>query len=199
MKCSTTAWLRGTDGSVTMQRDALNRTRASAEYPRIDPKDGLDLELTIDAEYQQVAEDELTRGVQRMKAESGLVVMVDPATGELLAVAHVPSVDPNNTATLDQATLRNRTITDTFEPGSIFKVVTATAALEKGVVRLDETFNGETREVHCSHRGRTHQAGHRQSSPWYRHVPLCRGAVQQHRDGQDLITDRRADDVRDRA
>jgi cell division protein FtsI (penicillin-binding protein 3) len=135
--------LRGTDGSVTMQRDALNRTRASAEYPRIDPKDGLDLELTIDAEYQQVAEDELARGVKRMQAESGLVVMVDPATGEILAVAHVPSVDPNNTATLDQATLRNRTVTDTFEPGSIFKIVTVTAALEKGVVRLDETFNGE--------------------------------------------------------
>jgi cell division protein FtsI/penicillin-binding protein 2 len=142
-------WLRGVDGSVTMQRDALNRTRASAEYPRIDPKDGLNLQLTIDAEYQQVAEEELAKGVQKMQAEAGLVVMVDPSTGEILALAHVPRVDPNNTATLDQATLRNRTITDMFEPGSVFKVVTATAALEKGVVKLDETFYGEKGRYNC--------------------------------------------------
>lgn len=136
-------WLRGEPGSVMMQRDALNRTRASAEYPRIDPKDGLNLELTIDAEYQQVAEEELARGVAKMRAEAGLVVMVDPSTGEILALAHVPRVDPNNTATLDQATLRNRSITDMFEPGSVFKIVTATAALEKGVVKPEELFNGE--------------------------------------------------------
>ena len=142
-------WLRGEDGSVTMARDALNRTRASAEYPRIDPKDGLNLELTIDAEYQQVAEDELARGVAKAGAEAGLVVMVDPSTGEILALAHVPRVDPNNTATLDQATLRNRTITDMFEPGSVFKVVTTTAALEKGVVKLDEVFYGEKGRYNC--------------------------------------------------
>jgi cell division protein FtsI (penicillin-binding protein 3) len=136
-------WLRGTDGYLIMQRDALRRTRPSADYPRVEPVDGQNLVLTIDAEYQQVVEEELAKGVQRTKAESGLVVMVDPLTGELLAVAHVPSVDPNNTASLEQSTLRNRTLTDTFEPGSVFKVVTATAALEKGVVRTDEMFYGE--------------------------------------------------------
>ncbi len=142
-------WLRGVDGSVTLQRDALNRTRASAEYPRIDPKDGLNLELTIDAEYQQVAEEELAKGVAKAGAEAGLVVMVDPSTGEILALAHVPRVDPNNTATLDQATLRNRTVTDMFEPGSVFKVVTTAAALEKGVVKLDETFYAEKGRYIC--------------------------------------------------
>ncbi|MBK7259565.1 MAG: hypothetical protein IPI01_17530 [Ignavibacteriae bacterium] len=90
-----------------------------------------------------MAEEELARGVAKMRAEAGLVVMVDPSTGEILALAHVPRVDPNNTATLDQATLRNRSITDMFEPGSVFKIVTATAALEKGVVKPEELFNGE--------------------------------------------------------
>jgi len=136
-------WLKGVDGNVTMQRDALRRTRPSVDYPRVEPIDGQNLVLTIDAEYQQVVEEELTTGVERTRAKSGLVVMVDPATGEILALAHVPSVDPNNTTTLDQATLRNRSLTDTFEPGSIFKVVTAAAALEKGVVRVEEKFYGE--------------------------------------------------------
>jgi len=136
-------WLRGTDGYVIMQRDALRRTRPSADYPRTEPIDGQNLVLTIDAEYQQVAEEELARGVARTQAEGGLVVMVDPTTGEILALAHAPSVDPNNTSQLDQASLRNRCITDTFEPGSVFKVVTAAAALEKGVVRTEEKFNGD--------------------------------------------------------
>ena len=114
-----------------------------SDYPRIEPIDGQNLVLTIDAEYQQVVEEELARGIARTKAESGLVVMVDPGTGEILSLAHAPSVDPNNTTTLDQATLRNRSITDTFEPGSVFKVVTAAAALENAVVRTEDTFYGE--------------------------------------------------------
>lgn len=136
-------WLKGIDGHVTMQRDALRRTRPSVDYPRIEPVDGQNLVLTIDAEYQQVVEEELAKGVALTKATSGLVVMIDPATGEILSMAHYPPVDPNNTATLDQATLRNRSLTDTFEPGSIFKVVTASAALEKDVVGVEEKFYGE--------------------------------------------------------
>ncbi len=136
-------WLRGTDGYVVLQRDALRRIRPSVDYPRVEPVDGHNLVLTLDVEYQDVVEEELAQGIARTQADGGLVIMVDPATGEILALAISPSFNPNRTGELDQATLRNRIITDTFEPGSVFKVVTIAAALEKDAVRLDEKFNGE--------------------------------------------------------
>ncbi len=136
-------WLRGSDGFVTMQRDALRRTRQSPEYPRVDPVDGQNILLTIDAEIQAIVEEELEKGVARTKAESGLAVMVDPATGAVLAMANVPSFNPARAALLDPAVQRNRVITDSFEPGSVFKVVTASAALETGVVRTGEKIFAE--------------------------------------------------------
>lgn len=136
-------WLRGRPGLVILQKDALRRTRLSMDYPRIDPVDGQNLVLTIDADIQSVVEEELERGVTRAQAEGGQAVMVDPATGEILAMATYPSVNPNNTAGLTQDALRNRVITDAFEPGSIFKLVTVSSILENNAARLDEKINAE--------------------------------------------------------
>jgi cell division protein FtsI (penicillin-binding protein 3) len=136
-------YLRGTDGYVIMQRDGWGRVRPSVDFPRVEPANGNDLLLTIDVGYQTIAEEELRKGVERNKAESGLVVMMDPATGEILALANYPTFDPASSSKTDQSLLRNRAITDMFEPGSVFKVVTASAALEHDAVKPDQKFNAE--------------------------------------------------------
>ncbi len=137
------AQLKGTDGEVIMQRDGLGRTYPSLDYPRVDPVNGRSVVLTIDLEYQAIAEAELSKGVERNQAESGLVVMMDPATGEILAMANYPPLDPAHVPADDPASSRNRAVSDMFEPGSVFKVVTASAALEENVVKPGQKFFGE--------------------------------------------------------
>ncbi|HTY57224.1 MAG TPA: penicillin-binding transpeptidase domain-containing protein [Bacteroidota bacterium] len=135
--------LRGENGRLILQRDGLNRERQSVDYPRVDPVDGDAANLTIDAEYQSIAEDELRKGIERNKAESGLVAMMDPATGEILAMANYPGMDPADPSGTDPQVFRNRVVTDMFEPGSVFKIVTASAALEGKKVDLGQKFNAE--------------------------------------------------------
>jgi cell division protein FtsI (penicillin-binding protein 3) len=135
--------LRGENGRLILQRDGLNRQRQSVDYPRVDPVDGDAVNLTIDAEYQSIAEDELRKGIERNKAESGLVAMMDPSTGEILAMANYPGMDPADPAGTDPQAVRNRVVTDMFEPGSVFKIVTASAALEGKRVSLTQKFNAE--------------------------------------------------------
>lgn len=135
--------LKGTNGFVIMQRDGLGRRRPSVDYPRVESVNGNHVELTIDLGYQSIAEEELRRGVERNKARSGLVVMLDPATGEILAMVNYPGVNGNRVAGVDPAVFKNRCVTDMFEPGSVFKIVTASAALEHSLVKPDQRFYAE--------------------------------------------------------
>jgi cell division protein FtsI (penicillin-binding protein 3) len=135
--------LQGVDGYVIMQRDGLGRKHPSVDYPRVEPVNGHHIVLTIDLEYQAVAEEELHKGITRSRAESGLVVMLDPRTGEVLAMANAPGINPNMIAKADKTWLRNRAITDMFEPGSVFKIVVASAALENRVVKPTQKFSAE--------------------------------------------------------
>jgi cell division protein FtsI (penicillin-binding protein 3) len=135
--------LRGENGRLILQRDGLNRQRQSVDYPRIDPVDGDAVTLTIDVEYQSIAEEELRKGIERNKAESGLVAMMDPATGEILAMANYPQTNPADRSGADPLAVRNRVVTDMFEPGSVFKVVTASAALEGKKVDPAQKFDAE--------------------------------------------------------
>ena len=135
--------LRGADGYIIMQRDNQGRTRPSVDYPRVEPTNGNSLILTIDIDYQAIAEEELRKGVERNKADGGLVVMLDPETGEVLAMASNPPMDPGEASTTSPAQMRNRPVTDMFEPGSVFKVVTAAAALEHHLVRPEQKFFAE--------------------------------------------------------
>ena len=125
--------LSGRDGFVVLQRDGLGHTLPSVDYPRVDPQSGRSLVLTIDLAYQSIAEEELREGVKRFSAESGIVLMMRPATGEILALAQFPPVNPNAPASVPVAETKIRAVTDQFEPGSTFKIVTAAAALEHGV------------------------------------------------------------------
>ena len=143
LEMSLDADLCGANGSVTLQRDGLGRTRPSADYPRVEPVNGRDVTLTINIEYQAVVEEELRRGLETNNADGGLAVLMDPHSGEILALAVAPGVNPNAPGSVDASLARNRVVTDIFEPGSVFKVVTAGAAYEYGLVKPEDRFYGE--------------------------------------------------------
>jgi len=135
--------MKGVNGSVVMQRDGLGRVRPSADYPRSEPINGQDLCLTIDVTYQAIVDEELKHGIELNKADGGCAIMLNPKTGEVLALSIYPCINPNDAGTFDVAAARNRVVSDVFEPGSVFKVVTATAAYENNFVTPEMRFNAE--------------------------------------------------------
>ncbi|MGC8654431.1 MAG: penicillin-binding transpeptidase domain-containing protein [Candidatus Kryptoniota bacterium] len=135
--------LAGKDGYEVMQLDGIGRKMPSVDYPKVDPIPGENIELTIDLNLQQIVEEELAAGVERAKAAGGSAVFIDPQTGEILAMANYPGFDPSKYATYSGDEMRNRAITDVFEPGSTFKIVTAGAALEEGIERPDSRIYAE--------------------------------------------------------
>jgi cell division protein FtsI/penicillin-binding protein 2 len=146
--------LRGQHGSIIMQKDAFQNKWPSADYPRIEPVDGDDLVLTIDLAFQAVLRDELQKAVASNKADGGLAILVQPQTGEILAVASSPSIDANDLGSIELKWARNRVVTDMFEPGSIFKIVTASAAYEYQLISPERTFNAEKGLYRVYHKGR---------------------------------------------
>ncbi len=133
--------LQGKDGWIVLQRDGRGGSRRNNAYPRMAPVDGSDVFLTIDLQYQAILQDELQRQVNRTSAGGAMGVILEPATGKILAMASLPDYDPNEAATFPRETFRNRAVTDQFEPGSTFKLVAATAALSHRTVSLQEEFN----------------------------------------------------------
>lgn len=103
---------------------------------------GNDIFITIDEGLQYIVEKYLEEAVRKWQASSGTVIMMDPFTGEILALANRPTYDPNNLKLIKNiGVIRNRALTDLYEPGSTFKIVTATAALEEGIVNLRTKFD----------------------------------------------------------
>lgn len=135
--------LRGTEGYVVFQRDGKGHARPAVDYPRVEPLRGHDVYLTIDLAVQSIAEEELRKGVEANKADAGIVVILQPMTCEVLAIAQYPSVNSNAFSRSELKDQRLRAVTDVFEPGSVFKLVTASAALEAGLVRPDQKFYAE--------------------------------------------------------
>jgi cell division protein FtsI (penicillin-binding protein 3) len=125
--------LGGQPGSRRVIRDRLGRIVEDVESIR-SAQDGRDLALAIDAKLQSLAFGALKAAVERHRARAGALVVVDVRTGEVLALANVPSFNPNNRTRLTGGQLRNRAITDLFEPGSTLKPFTAALALESGKV-----------------------------------------------------------------
>lgn len=130
--------LQGKKLSVTLERDA----RGEEVFPRgLDyhfPKKGDDLYLTIDEVIQYISEKELDWMMRESKAESGSVIVIQPKTGDILAWVVRPDFNPNSVRSYSPEDWRNRGITDSYEPGSTFKIVTASAALEEKVVTPSE-------------------------------------------------------------
>lgn len=127
--------LEGTPGRMTLEQDPTGRaTMPNADYAYVAPQPGRSLFLTVDKELQYFTELTLSDAVSTYKAEGGTAIVMSPKTGEILALANVPDFDPNRYSKASQTEQRNRALTDVYEPGSAFKIVTAAAAIEEGVV-----------------------------------------------------------------
>jgi len=131
--------LEGVKGLSLILRDA-NKRRYDWEILK-EPKPGQDLVLTIDTTIQYIAERELEKAVREHEASWGTVIVSHPASGEILAMATFPAYDPNDYPPSPFELARNRAIQQNFEPGSMFKIVTAAAARETGAVGFNEIFD----------------------------------------------------------
>lgn len=124
-------WLQGINGSNQVIKDLYGRTiKTVSEIQQASP--GKDLALSIDLRIQHVAYRALKEAVVKHRAEAGSAVVLDVATGEVLAMVNQPSFNPNNRAVMNPGSVRNRAVTDVFEPGSTVKPLTVLAALESG-------------------------------------------------------------------
>lgn len=132
--------LKGETSRIVVDMDALGRPLASAEGLVVARKDGSNLLLTIHKEIQHSAEKRLMEGVEAAKAKGGMVVVMDPRTGEILAMANVPRFNPNNYTQYPKEVLKNRCVTDAYEPGSSFKPFLVAAALEERLWRPGDSI-----------------------------------------------------------
>jgi len=121
--------LAGMTGSRRVIKDRLGRVVEDIESIR-EPHDGRDLTLSIDSKIQYIAFTQLKEAVEKHKAKAGGIIVVDAKTGEVLALANMPTYNPNNRSVLTGAQLRNRVVTDTFEPGSTLKPFTVALSLD---------------------------------------------------------------------
>jgi len=138
-------YLKGRPGWAVMLRDARSR-RLNVYDNSMMPKDGYDIVLAIDEVIQYIAERELDNVFRKYHARGASIIVMDPKTGAVMAMANRPTYDLNNPLKPDKDFMRNRAICDMFEPGSVFKIVTASAALEeKKVDEMTPFFceNGE--------------------------------------------------------
>lgn len=123
--------VRGREGKLLVQTDARRQVFSRLERS---PTAGGSLELTIDEHLQHIAEREVKAGVDASRADGGTAVIMDPHTGEILAMASYPTFNPNEYGDAPESARRNRAVQDLYEPGSTFKLVTASAALQEGVI-----------------------------------------------------------------
>ncbi len=134
MELAQQASLGGTTGSRRVIQDRLGRVVEDIAFIR-EPQDGKDLTLSIDGKIQYIAFTSLQQAVEENRAKAGAIVVLDVKTGEVLALANMPTYNPNTRQGLTGAQLRNRVMTDTYEPGSTLKPFTVALALEKGLVK----------------------------------------------------------------
>ena len=130
--------LQGKPGKLMISVDARKRWFASVEK---EPEAGNSVVLTIDQNIQYIAEHELERGMQETHAIAGTVIVENPHTGEILALTNRPTFNPNIRKEIKNDALKDRAVSDIYEPGSTFKMVTISAGLEEKITRPDEMFD----------------------------------------------------------
>lgn len=133
--------LAGTPGTRTTELSAAGLPISSGVDTVEEPVAGVNLVTTIDRQMQFQVQTALQRAVEANGAKGGTVVVMDPHTGDVYAMASYPWFDPNRFGDANPELWRNRALTDAFEPGSVNKIITAAAALETGAVGLDERFH----------------------------------------------------------
>lgn len=138
--------LVGKPGYKHMIRDAKQNAVIENARESVPPQNGHNLVLTIDGVVQAIAEQEVANMITKYNASSATAAVMDPYTGKVLAMVNYPGYNPNNFSTAPKALMKNEAICSVFEPGSIFKVVTASAALDLDKVKVDEEFDCEMGE-----------------------------------------------------
>ena len=141
---SANRYLRGTNGFLVAEVDKDGRVIPETRRASLKAHDGKDVVLTIDAYIQHVAEEALKKTFDSSKARGATAIVMDPKTGEILAMANMPTFNPNSRTGSKPESWRNRAATDLYEPGSTLKMVTASAALEEKII------NSETVFAHCT-------------------------------------------------
>jgi cell division protein FtsI (penicillin-binding protein 3) len=141
--------IRGKAGTILVHTDARHKAFSRSERP---PTTGSSIELTIDENLQHIAERELHAGVVANRAVGGTAIIMNPHTGEILAMANEPTFNPNAFRDFDDAERRNRAVQDLYEPGSTFKVVTVSAAIEEKVMPIDTMIDTNPGVIHIAGR-----------------------------------------------
>jgi cell division protein FtsI/penicillin-binding protein 2 len=144
--------LAGVRGWRVTETDRPGRELVPLREQEVEPKDGLNLVLTIDSVLQNIVESALVEAKDKHTPLSISGIVVRPRTGEILAMATLPNFDPNNPGASPPDARRNRVIADIAEPGSTFKTVVVSGALNDGVVRLSDTFDCEHGHFHFAGR-----------------------------------------------
>ena len=148
-------YLQGIPGKIAVERDASGRILPDSIKEYVPSTRGYNLHLTIDEVIQYIAERELDNAMEKFQISGGTAIVMNPQDGSILAMANTPDYDPNRFSEFPQKSWRNRAISDSFEPGSTFKIITTAAALEEGVVNEGDSFycsgsvkvSGEN--IHC--------------------------------------------------
>ncbi|MDZ4169096.1 MAG: penicillin-binding protein 2 [Coriobacteriia bacterium] len=127
--------LRGTPGVILGERDPQGRPIPGGIQKTIEPQHGQDIMLTIDKDIQYQAQVSVTEAVKKWGAQSGSVLVIDPRNGEILAMATAPGFDPNKYGQAKAQAIRNKPLTDSYEPGSTLKCLTTAAVIEEGLFK----------------------------------------------------------------
>ncbi len=147
------AALRGSRGQLVVEGDPrgvsliTNSVKTQPVLFETPLNHGANIVTTLDHYIQYIAQKHLKKGVEEFGASSGSVIVMEPKTGEILAMANMPEFDPNQWKQSAADALKNRCVTDVFEPGSTFKLVTLAAAIEEGIVTPETVFNVPTKLV----------------------------------------------------
>ncbi len=141
-------YLSGQDGFRYIERDRTGRELVVYRGQERDPRDGLNVTLTIDMDLQSIVEEELDTACKQLKPQTAVVIMADPQTGEILAMASRPNFEPDSIGDADPEMMKNHAVIDMFEPGSTFKIVVAAAALNEGLVNTESRIFCENGRFH---------------------------------------------------
>ena len=135
-------YLKGENGWAIVMRDGRNRKYPTLDLPRKQPEPGCDVYLTMDIDIQKIAENVVSQSVAALGAKGGMCIVMEPATGKILAMVNEPPFNPNMPARYALDARLNKCIGYTFEPGSTFKAVTAACALQEGIKKETDTIDG---------------------------------------------------------
>jgi len=139
--------LKGVSYRKVMVKDARGRiVRAGMETDDFQNK-SRDVKLTVDEVIQFITERELNKQIQKYNAKGGIAIVMDPNQGEILAMADLPEFNPNNFSSYPEKFYKNKAVTNTYDPGSIFKPIVAAAALDSKIADVEETFFGENGQI----------------------------------------------------